>query len=336
MNDTIYPAPLPPDPLVCVRVATYNQAAFLRQCLDGIVSQQTDFPFVAVVHDDASTDGTTEIVREYAARYPHIIYPLYEEENLYSRRDGSLGKVMYSNTSGKYLALCEGDDYWIDPHKLQRQVDYLEAHPDCAMVYTRVKIYDNVTGTFTGETGRATEGFDTLMKGNVVPTLSILMRCDVYRAYRKWVGSDSQGWLMGDYPMWLYSAMVSHIHFQPETTAVYRMLPESASHSKSLYKRLAFLKSTIDIQQYFASRTGWGSRYPREDYTQKLLLAISGVRMAVYMNESRELRRYRAMLRDLLAAPVVGVSPQLLRRGRILASWPRLGATVLNLRKVVP
>lgn len=336
MHPTNLPAPLPADPLVCVRVAAFNQASFIRQCLDGIVSQQTDFPFVAVVHDDASTDGTAEIIKEYAARYPQIILPLYEEHNLYSRRDGSLGRLLDSHTYGKYLAMCEGDDYWIDPRKLQRQVDYLEAHPDCVMVYTRVRNYDNETGQFAGEAGSETDGFDSLMESNVVPTLSVVMRCDTYRGYREWIGSDNKGWLMGDYPLWLYCSMVGRIHFMPEVTAVYRILPESASHSKSWVKRLAFVKSFVEIQQYFSTCSGWGSRRPVSDYTQKLLLATMELRLAARGNDGRRLRECRATLRRLVDAPVEGVSPLLLRRARLLVSWPRLGALVLNLRKVVP
>ena len=81
-------------PLVAIRCITYNQAPYIRQCLDGFIMQRTDFPFVAIVHDDCSTDGTDAIVREYAERYPDIIKPIFETENQYSKRDGSLSKIM--------------------------------------------------------------------------------------------------------------------------------------------------------------------------------------------------------------------------------------------------
>ncbi len=126
-------------PLVTIRCLVYNHEPFLRDCLEGFVMQQTDFPFEAIVHDDASTDHSADIIREYAEKYPHIIKPIYEKENLYSKKDGSLGKVMNeaASPSSKYVAYCEGDDYWTDPTKLQKQVDFMEANPEYSMCFHR-------------------------------------------------------------------------------------------------------------------------------------------------------------------------------------------------------
>ncbi len=127
----------PQQPLVSIRCLVYNHEPFLRDCLEGFVMQQTNFPFEAIVHDDASTDRSADIIREYAAKYPHIIKPVYETENRYSKKDGSLGRVMNAATSpsSKYVAYCEGDDYWTDPQKLQKQVDFMETHPDYTMCF---------------------------------------------------------------------------------------------------------------------------------------------------------------------------------------------------------
>lgn len=125
-------------PLVAINCITYNHEPYLRDALEGFVMQETDFPFVAIVHDDASTDGTTAILREYAARYPDIILPIYETENQYSKRDGSVGRIMQAArnaTGAKYVAMCEGDDYWTDPQKLQKQIDFLESHLDYTMCF---------------------------------------------------------------------------------------------------------------------------------------------------------------------------------------------------------
>lgn len=125
-------------PLVVIRSLVYNHEPYLRDCLEGFVMQQTTFPFVAVVHDDCSTDGSAAILREYAEKYPHIIKPVYETENQYSKKDGSLRRVMdeaCAKYGAKYYALCEGDDYWTDPHKLQKQVDFMEDHPDYTLTF---------------------------------------------------------------------------------------------------------------------------------------------------------------------------------------------------------
>lgn len=118
---------------VVIRCITYNQEKYIAQALDGFVMQQTNFKFVAVVHDDASTDGTADIVKEYAEKYPDIIKPIFETENLYSKGNGLLKKVMdeaCSQYEPIYIALCEGDDYWTDPYKLQKQVDIMDKHPE--------------------------------------------------------------------------------------------------------------------------------------------------------------------------------------------------------------
>lgn len=127
--------------MVTIRCITYNHEPYIRQCLEGFVMQKTNFRFEAIVHDDASTDGTADIIREYAEKYPDIIKPIYETENQYSKHDGSLDRIMNDHTHGKYVAICEGDDYWIDPLKLQKQVDFLEGHPEYGMCYTNVDFY---------------------------------------------------------------------------------------------------------------------------------------------------------------------------------------------------
>ena len=138
------------DPLLTIRCTVYNHEPYLRQCLDGFVMQQTTFPFEAIIHDDASTDGSPAIIREYAERYPDIIKPIYETENqFYKPGDpirGIMDAVMHPNT--KYVAYCEGDDYWTDPHKLQLQVDFLESHPDYFMTCHSYKFYYEDTKAF--------------------------------------------------------------------------------------------------------------------------------------------------------------------------------------------
>lgn len=132
--------------LVSIRCLVYNHEPYLRQCLEGFVMQKTNFRFEAIVHDDASTDGSAKIIREYAEKYPDIIKPIYETENQYSKHDGSLRCIVNSACKGKYIALCEGDDYWIDPLKLQKQVDFLESHPDYLLCGTNgLVLWDNGT-----------------------------------------------------------------------------------------------------------------------------------------------------------------------------------------------
>lgn len=122
-------------PLVSVRCITYNHEPYIAQALDGFLMQKTNFPFEVIVHDDASTDRTADIIREYEKKFPKIIKPIYETENQYSKHDGSLEHIVNSALKGKYVAMCEGDDYWIDENKLQMQVDFLEENPEYSMCF---------------------------------------------------------------------------------------------------------------------------------------------------------------------------------------------------------
>lgn len=130
-------------PLVSICCITYNHAQFIRKCLDGFLMQKTDFPIEILIHDDCSTDGTTEIIREYEAKYPDLIFPLYEEENQYQQgKAAEIDFYNYRRARGKYIAYCEGDDYWTDPLKLQKQVDFMEANPEYSVCFHDFQIYD--------------------------------------------------------------------------------------------------------------------------------------------------------------------------------------------------
>ena len=124
--------------IVSICCVTYNHAPFIRQCLDGFLMQKTSFPIEILIHDDCSTDGTTEIIREYEKKYPELMFPIYEDENQYSKGVWVDG-FNYQRAKGKYIAYCEGDDYWTDPLKLQKQVDFMEAHPDYSVCWHRTK-----------------------------------------------------------------------------------------------------------------------------------------------------------------------------------------------------
>ena len=243
-------------PLVSVRCITYNQKKFIGQALDSFLIQKTNFPFEVVVHDDASTDGTANIIREYEKKYPLIIKPIYEEENQWSKPNNALGRIVNAALRGKYVAICEGDDYWIEENKLQMQVDFLENNPEYGMCYTKANVYIQKEQNFrNGTVGAAFDSFDDLvLKGNRVPTLTTVYRRDLLDRYWQEVQPGTRGWLMGDYPMWLYFAHESKVKFFNHVTSVYRVLEESASNTSNPKKRAAFVKSTEDIQLFFAQK----------------------------------------------------------------------------------
>lgn len=181
-------------PLVAIHCLVYNHAPYLRDCLEGFVMQQTNFPFVAVVHDDASTDNSAAIIREYEQKYPHIFKPIYEIESIYKKGGfGAIDNVMLhaiNATNAKYVAMCEGDDYWTDPLKLQKQVDFLEANSEYVLCCHRYKIYNQNDGTWDKDYVHqlfeiSPNGFSFSNQENfkvwITKTLTLLIRQDALR-----------------------------------------------------------------------------------------------------------------------------------------------------------
>ncbi len=246
---------------VAIKCFTYNHEPYIRQCLEGFVMQQTNFRFVAIIHDDASTDNTVTIIKEFAEKYSDIIYPIYEAENQYSKRDGSLTRIMndaIDATNCKYIAICEGDDYWIDPLKLQKQVDFLEANPDYGLVHTAAHVYYEKTEKLSHNTmGKNFNNFEALLVSNKICTLTTCFRRSMYIDYYKNENIIQSEWRMGDYPFWLYIASISKVKFLDRLTGVYRVLDKSASHHTDYYSRKEFIESSYQIRRFFAERNNY-------------------------------------------------------------------------------
>lgn len=181
-------------PLVSICCLSYNQAKFIRQCLDGFLFQETTFPVEILIHDDCSTDGTAEIIQEYATKYPDKVFPIFEDENKYSHGwKGKMELFNFDRTKGKYVAYCEGDDYWTDPLKLQKQVDFLEAHPEYSCCFHRFTVVnendeylrDSRCDTLIpqGEDG-VDIGIDTFFSNWYTQPMSFMFRFDLWE--RNW------------------------------------------------------------------------------------------------------------------------------------------------------
>ncbi len=240
--------------LVTIRCLAYNHEAYIHQCLEGFVMQKTNFRFEAIVHDDASTDSTAEIIREYANKYPDIIKPIFETENQYSKHDGSLRRIMNSHTRGKYVAICEGDDYWIDPFKLQKQVDFLEKNIDYSLIYTGVYKVNSESNDIKrnfvkGVSGNITKYF--FEKGNPIITPSVCFKTKDLLAYNDEIEKINFELKMGDLPLWIYLSRCGKVKFLKDKTVAYRVLAESASHSLNKNKIISFIENSRDILFYF-------------------------------------------------------------------------------------
>ena len=242
-------------PLVAIHCLVYNHEPYLKKCLDGFVMQQTNFPFVAIVHDDASTDNSAAIIREYEQKYPDIIRPIYETENQYSRPDGKLIFIMQDAilaTGAKYVAICEGDDYWTDPLKLQKQYDILEKDPQLMAVVTDACTVDRKGNLITAKLGGAVpndkEGKYTLRDFFAIPqhkytTATVMYSTRHYEEVNKKLLYTVSPYL-GDWQLWIILHSYGPFYYLNEVTAAYRTNPTSLTHTVN---RVGRAKASRDI-----------------------------------------------------------------------------------------
>lgn len=302
-------------PLVAINCITYNHEAYLRDALESFVMQKTDFPFVAIVHDDASTDGTADIIREYAARYPDIILPIYETENQYSKRDGSLGRTMHkarNATGAKYIAYCEGDDYWTKPQKLQMQVDYLEAHPDYTMCFHNAlehkenrdvpdKSFSNLeNGDYTGL---------EMYSHWIVPTASVVVRHSIFDSEIYHKTKESRRFVFGDILLFLSATHCGKAYAMAETMSVYRRHEGGVTALHSIKRDLQIIEHQKEIVRVFG---------PEYDSIAKR--HISELYLSIRDKYRKEGNKRKALL-SILASMRYDVAPALAIMMRKLKSF---------------
>jgi acetyltransferase-like isoleucine patch superfamily enzyme len=191
-----------PQVVVSVICLSYNQKEFIREAIDGILMQDTSYPFEVIVHDDASTDGTADIIREYAATHPGIVRPIFQTENQFSKTGRYPIANAYAAAQGRYIAECDGDDIWTDPHKLQKQVSFLEQNSDYSMCHHDYRILRS--GQLLVPSGAKPKDFTRDEMIAFAPDGYGIGTCTkVYRNYYPSAPEDVEDFL-GDYPMNVY------------------------------------------------------------------------------------------------------------------------------------
>ena len=212
----------PKKPLVSICCVTYNHEPFIEDALEGFLIQETNFQFEILIHDDASTDKTADIIREYEKKYPNLIKPIFQKENQYSK-GGKPGRINRERAKGKYIAHCEGDDYWTDPLKLQKQVSFLEANPDYSMCFHSVKIWKAsdkklVIDDITRDVPDTTDIYE-LAKGNYIQTPSVVYRFGLIKEFPPQMNKTP----VQDYFLHMLNAQYGKIKKLNEVMAVYRV-----------------------------------------------------------------------------------------------------------------
>lgn len=251
--------------MVSVFCMAYNHENYIRDTLEGFLMQKTSFKYEVLIHEDASTDGTAEILRDYEQHHPDIIKVVYEKENRYGQGIDYLYDILAPLSRGKYIAICEGDDAWIDEDKLQLQVDYMEEHPDCSLIGH--KTFLQYPPNWKGERDPRTMGcgyegivpYESMFRRWDIPTSSFLFRKDLYMEMPPFFRNAPTG----DEPLEFYLAGRGYVYFLNRVMSVYnKMTAES-----------------------------WSVRFLKNDF-KKMALYYSG-----YINLFREIDRYTDYVR---------------------------------------
>ena len=250
-------------PLVSVYCTAYNHEKYIRDCLNGFVMQKTDFSFEAIIHDDASTDQTQAIIREYEQLYPSIIKPIYQTVNQHQLKVPMIKKFILPKVRGKYVAICEGDDYWIDENKLQEQVQLMEDNPDCHFCVCGVQeVFLN--GKPLGVLHPSTE----IPSGYITPndfiryagtysfqTSSYLVRYEDWKEYILNPPTFRKHSDIGDLPMLLYFGSMGPTGYVNKIMSCYRRgAPTSYSTQKnnwSVEKRIEHFEKQANVWRAF-------------------------------------------------------------------------------------
>lgn len=268
--------------LVCVRCMTFNHAPYIVDAMNGFAMQQTSFPFVCCILDDASTDGEPEVIRQYLqdnfdledktvvrneetddyvltfARHKtnvNCFFAVFFLKYNHYKIKSKLPYIAEWNENAKYVALCEGDDYWIHLQKLQMQYDFMESHENYSCCYTKYKAFSQSKNKMVRIGGLNYKNiYEMLWKDVIIATCTFFYRNKCLEGYVDFIKEESRNWLMGDKPLFFYLGHKGFTKLLGVVSSVYRVLPESASHSSNLELQLTRAQNTIDIYMFFANR----------------------------------------------------------------------------------
>lgn len=274
--------------LVSIICVTYNQENYIEDCLKGFLIQETSFRFEVIISDDASTDKTPQIIREYSSKYPNIIKPIFHKSNI------GMAKNFYQTMSlakSEYIAFCDGDDYWVDKSKLQLQIDFLENNKDYGLVYTNVDVYDENSKLFRKKIFWNSEGTNLYRSNNFedhlvfrryIAPLTWVFRNNLFQKYAdKTVVTEPSFMVALEF---FYNSKIKYID---KVTGIYRMVSDSASHptdENSIYDRK---KNLFYIQIHYVNK------YKVSEKTQNRIYGSAFIRLlpsAIFFKDKKTIK----------------------------------------------
>lgn len=262
--------------IVSIHCLTYNHEKYIAEAIDSFLMQKTNFKFEILIHDDASTDRTVDIIKKYQQKYPEIIKPIFQTENQYSKGVNKINyKFNFIRSKGKYIALCEGDDYWTDPYKLQKQVDYMEGNPKCSMCFHAVNVvtvYNKIINAIKPYNKNCISSTEDIILGGggFIATNSIVYRKDAMDKPPKLYFE----WPVGDYPLQIITSTQDYAYYINEFMSAYRVGVKDSWTSKMRSskdrkaKNIKHIKKTILLLKQF-------NEYSNKKYSDAINQRIS-------------------------------------------------------------
>ena len=257
---------------VSISIITYNQENYIKDTIEGVLSQKVDFKYEILLGEDGSSDGTRAICQEYARLYPDIIRLfLHDRENVIYMDGIPTGRYNFlyniHQAKGEYIAFCDGDDYWTNPLKLQNQTEFLDNNPDYALVHGNYKKLNQNNNSFEKATSppkKSGDVFLELLQNNFISTHTVYVRKKILNQIDLQNLLADSGFLMADYPLWLEISRHNKIHYLEEELGVYRNMENSASRSSNYERESKFGDSVYSIRNYFANKYNVSRKFKRK------------------------------------------------------------------------
>lgn len=286
---------------VSICCLVYNHEKYLRRCLDSLLEQETNFKYEILIHDDASTDKSPDIIREFEKKYPEIIKPIYQTENQYSKGINISWTYQYPRARGKYLAWCEGDDFWSDSKKLQLQYDVLEKHENCGFcTHSVLAVLEDETIThesypnFELQEGtlKSEKWMEYLLKENkyIFQTSSYFMRKEIVRTGKKEIPEFVKLASVGDIPLMLMAALKGDAYFIKKQMSCYRKNSNGSWNVRICNNKKKRIES---IEKYIASLKAY-KEFSNHKFDEYVDIKILWNKFSILLLEGK----YRELFQD--------------------------------------
>lgn len=306
--------------MVSICCITYNQENYIKKALDSFLKQKTNFKYEIVIYDDASTDRTADIIKEYVMKYPNIIKPIYSKQNKYKEGKQTLIYPL-QNAQGKYIAICEGDDYWIDDNKLQIQVEYMEQNPECSFCFhNALVLYEEnkkreefITNKlkfrkYKEKDNNYNAGNIHLYGCGVAPTASFFFRTEYVKRIPSWFNTC----ICGDMPIKLIMTSFGYAHYIDRTMSLYRkevsnsVTQQWKRENNTIEKKVEHLKKIVEIldriNEFTDGKYEIGLQESKRYYEIEMLMAQKQYKKILNL---KRFKYYRILTNDLFGIKLI-------------------------------